>query len=463
MLWGQCFGAFALGPVVWGYAMAAWSEMSVGARGGVVAGAAAVIVALLYGAWSVRPVPPASEAVAVVEPVAEPVPEVVPEAVAPVEDVAAGGASPEGSGDAAAVAPEAGAEVPVAEPVAEEPVVEEPVAEPVAEESVVEESVAEVKPAVIEPPVFDLVRVEKDGSALVAGSALPAAAISLRINGDEIVNVPADGAGKFVAMFNLAPSDAPRMLGMVMVLADGTEVRSSQTVAIAPTLAPVVAADAAAAGTDAESDAGAVADAAVAPVAPAALLVTEEGAKVLQSAASLPEMALNVTVDSISYSPEGDVQLAGRGMAGAVVRIYLDNAQKGDGVIGADGDWSLTLMAVDPGIYTLRVDQLDGAGKVTSRFETPFKRETIEALAAVAEAEAVAVAVEAEAEAVVAVEAAPTAPVSITVQPGFTLWAIARENLGDGVMYVQVFEANKAQIKDPDLIYPGQVFTIPKP
>ena len=62
------------------------------------------------------------------------------------------------------------------------------------------------------------------------------------------------------------------------------------------------------------------------------------------------------------------------------------------------------------------------------------------------------------------VEAQPApAPVSITVQPGFTLWGIARENFGDGVLYVQVFEANKDKIRNPDLIYPGQVFTIPQP
>jgi nucleoid-associated protein YgaU len=47
------------------------------------------------------------------------------------------------------------------------------------------------------------------------------------------------------------------------------------------------------------------------------------------------------------------------------------------------------------------------------------------------------------------------------VQPGFTLWGIARESYGEGVMYVRVYEANKTQIRDPDLIYPGQVFTVP--
>jgi nucleoid-associated protein YgaU len=49
----------------------------------------------------------------------------------------------------------------------------------------------------------------------------------------------------------------------------------------------------------------------------------------------------------------------------------------------------------------------------------------------------------------------------ITVQPGFTLWGIAQDMMGQGEMYVQVYEANKDQIRDPDLIYPGQVFTLP--
>ena len=51
-------------------------------------------------------------------------------------------------------------------------------------------------------------------------------------------------------------------------------------------------------------------------------------------------------------------------------------------------------------------------------------------------------------------EAAPAQPVSITVQPGFTLWGIASKQFGDGVMYVQVSEANKDKIRDPNLIYP---------
>ncbi len=59
------------------------------------------------------------------------------------------------------------------------------------------------------------------------------------------------------------------------------------------------------------------------------------------------------------------------------------------------------------------------------------------------------------------VTAAPQAPVTVTVQPGYTLWGIAKRNFGHGILYVQVFEANRDKIRNPDLIYPGQVFTIP--
>ena len=55
------------------------------------------------------------------------------------------------------------------------------------------------------------------------------------------------------------------------------------------------------------------------------------------------------------------------------------------------------------------------------------------------------------------------APVrQVTVERGSTLWAIARDRYGEGMMFVRVFEANRDLIRDPDLIYPGQVFALPE-
>ncbi|WP_434621467.1 LysM peptidoglycan-binding domain-containing protein [Tabrizicola sp. M-4] len=450
--------------------------MSAANRGGVVGGVIVVIAALLYGAWTVsRPAP-------VAEAVPEPAPGQAAEADAPAAEVAeaapeadaaeadaAAGAEETAEGAAVEVAPAEEVQLAPATDVADEAAsdgaAEEVAAAPEAQTEPVAEPLAEV-PApevvaepVIAPPSFDLVRVEQDGSALVAGTALAGSTLSLRVTGAEIAAVPADQTGKFVAMFNLAPSPAPRVLSLVMRMQDGVEVPAEGTVVIAPTVAPVALASA----TTAEPAAAAepAAEAAATPAAPAALLVTDEGAKVLQAATDLPGgLVVNVTIDTITYTPEGAVQLAGRGSAERVVRLYLDNAQLTETSVSGAGDWAVTLPEVQPGVYTLRADQLDAEGKVTSRFETPFKRETVEALAAASGAgEAV---VEAGAEATAEAAAPAVAPSSVTVQPGFTLWRIARDTLGEGILYVQVFEANKDQIRDPDLIYPGQVFTIPK-
>jgi nucleoid-associated protein YgaU len=187
-----------------------------------------------------------------------------------------------------------------------------------------------------------------------------------------------------------------------------------------------------------------VAPAVPAPAPQAALLLSEGGARVLQAAGGEDIDPRNVTIDAISYSTKGDVQLSGRGQSEGFVRLYLDNEPLMDTEIAPDGTWDGTLPAVAAGQYLLRADQLDAQGEVLSRYETPFQRESPEVLAAAAPGGA----------------DAPMAA-KITVQPGFTLWGIARQNYGSGVMYVQVYEANKQMIGDPDLIYPGQVFNVP--
>lgn len=48
------------------------------------------------------------------------------------------------------------------------------------------------------------------------------------------------------------------------------------------------------------------------------------------------------------------------------------------------------------------------------------------------------------------------------VKSGDTLWAISQEAYGDGNRYPEIFEANKPMLKDPDMIFPGQVLRIPQ-
>jgi nucleoid-associated protein YgaU len=48
------------------------------------------------------------------------------------------------------------------------------------------------------------------------------------------------------------------------------------------------------------------------------------------------------------------------------------------------------------------------------------------------------------------------------VSPGDSLWRISRNTYGAGMRYAVVYRANRDQIRNPDRIYPGQVFVLPK-
>lgn len=54
-----------------------------------------------------------------------------------------------------------------------------------------------------------------------------------------------------------------------------------------------------------------------------------------------------------------------------------------------------------------------------------------------------------------------TAGKTHTVVKGDTLWGIAKKYYGNGGQYKKIHQANSGQIKNPNLIYPGQVLTIP--
>ncbi|MDJ0629217.1 MAG: LysM peptidoglycan-binding domain-containing protein [Rhodobacter sp.] len=185
------------------------------------------------------------------------------------------------------------------------------------------------------------------------------------------------------------------------------------------------------------------------PSAPSVLLADDTGIKVLQPGGPQPDVAQAVVIDSISYDPAGEVALGGRGASGGFVRVYLNNRPIKTTEIGIDGQWRAPLPQVDTGVYTLRIDEIDASGTVTSRVETPFKREEPELLAAL------------EPAAPAPAPGDPPRAEVITVQPGNTLWGIATDSYGDGFLYVRVFNANRDRIRDPDLIYPGQVFTVP--
>ncbi|WP_340260624.1 LysM peptidoglycan-binding domain-containing protein [Roseobacter sp. HKCCA0882] len=289
---------------------------------------------------------------------------------------------------------------------------------------------ADVAEAVVTTaPVLDVIRVSPDGMTVIAGSSMPNAEIYLLLDGVDSADATADRAGNFVLLSKLAPSDSPRLLSVEATDETGARVAAAQTLVVAPIAAPVTVAEA----TD---EAETVTQSTTTPI-----VLQSDGQEVsLVQGGSTDGAALSI--DTVSYSSAGDVQIAGRADSGAALRVYLNNALVAEVTGAEDGTWRADVANVAAGAYDLRIDQLAADGTVIARSETSFIRE-------------------AAAEIADAAGGAQNAIRVVTVERGFTLWGIAENMLGSGFDYVQIFNANRDQIRDPDLIYPGQVFTIP--
>mgnify|MGYP006134402029 CR=1 FL=1 len=310
-----------------------------------------------------------------------------------------------------------------------------------------EQATSQTAEATSASPSFDELRRETDGTTIIAGRAEPLSDVKILVDGEEVATATADSTGGFAAIASLPAKDTAQVVSLSST--KGEEVTASTDEIL---LAPSVAPPAAQALTETPAETVAIEQSTpteneTAPTAAqetvkapriAVLKSDAEGVSLLNSI-----VASEVALDTIGYSELGEVQLTGRAKPDtAKVRVYLDNRLVISLPVDAEGRWRGDLPNVDEGVYTLRVDEVSAQGTVSSRVETPFKRES----AAVLEQAA------AKAEGPIK---------SITVQAGATLWAIARDRYGDGTLYLRVVEANGDSIRDPDLIYPGQVFDLP--
>lgn len=280
-------------------------------------------------------------------------------------------------------------------------------------------------------PSFDVVRASPGGEAVIAGRAQPGAVVIILDGDRELGRVTADGRGEWVFVPSAPLAPGGRELSLSVTLPEGEVLRSERVVLLViperpPATAPQPAQPAPpiAVATRREAPGPSQVLQAPPPREAVATRPTEAG----------PRLALEV----VDYDDTGNVVFNGRAPAGSLLQLYLDNRLIGQARPSEGGAWQLTPSEpIAPGLYTLRLDQLGADGRVVARVELPFSRaEPTPAAAAAAEGR-------------------------IVVQPGNSLWRIARRSYGSGVRYTLIYEANRGQIREPDLIYPGQVFMLP--
>jgi nucleoid-associated protein YgaU len=256
-------------------------------------------------------------------------------------------------------------------------------------------------------PAFDVARVEPSGDAVIAGRAVPGATVELLRNGKLHDRVVADASGQFAMVPpRLPPGDSELTLRSRQP--DGKLATSKQSVVVAvvPNLneQPVVA-----------------------------LMTPDKPSVVLSKPTGRDASGGSVVVEAVEAEPGGKLYVSGHSSPRAAVRLYLNDSYQAQTTAAANGHFAFTTVneGIKPGSgYRVRLDEVDpSSGAIRSRAEVPF-------------------------------DATPKRGTTI-VSRGDSLWRISRAAYGDGARFSVIYDANHGQIRNPDRIYPGQVFVIP--
>ncbi len=274
-------------------------------------------------------------------------------------------------------------------------------------------------------PEFDIVRVEPTGELVVAGRAMPNALIVLMRGDAQHGSASADAEGRF-AMVPSALPPGNHELRLVATDRAGSKTSKQSVFVSVP-----------------QDRKGETIVALQAPDAPTINLN--------QVAQKQGERA-RVHIFAVDVLSTGVMAASGSAEPGAEIKFYLNDTFIANAKAAANGSWSLTVeKGLTPGLYRLRADEVGADGKVGSRAEIQFDVPSIQAAAPAKTVVASA------SPSNVVVPAVQTA----TVTRGDSLWRISEKIYGQGLRYTVIHGANSAQIRDPNLIYPGQVFVVP--
>ena len=257
-------------------------------------------------------------------------------------------------------------------------------------------------------PSFDVVRIDPKGNMVMAGRAQPGVVVVILDGDKEIGRVTADARGEWVFLPTTPISPGTRQFSLRAPGPGGKELNSEKVVVMSV------------------------------PERNGEILIVEQsregGRSRVLHGPNAPGTG-SLTVEAIDYSADGKFALSGKADPGSTIQIYLDNEFIGRATATEKGTWEVEPKSkAAAGKHTIRADQLGLNNNVISRLEVPFTLDPAQAT---------------------------MPPGSVTIVYGNSLWRIARRTYGEGVMYSLIYEANKDQIKDANLIYPGQVFNLP--
>ena len=273
---------------------------------------------------------------------------------------------------------------------------------------------------------IEIARVKPDGSAVVAGSAPPGATISIFEDTLLLGKTTADANGEWVVVLEKRLGPGQHLISVAAELEDATtllaetsiaiEIYADQTskplVALLPenqTEMPVLLQSPDDQQPDAGDDMQTAAAAAIARIGPRSLV----------------------------WQGEDQITIAGYSRGGVRVSVSAPGTYFGDALVLADGGWQVT-GAVDKNrqIHRLEFILIDNAGQAVAHYLLPIRSRDL--------------------------QKGLDGSQLVVVNKGDALWRIAYRSFGEGVRYIDIVRKNNSDINNPDLIYPNQIFSLPK-
>jgi nucleoid-associated protein YgaU len=258
---------------------------------------------------------------------------------------------------------------------------------------------------VINPPRFDVVRVDANGNTVLAGRAAPGAVVTVKSGNAVIGTATADAHGSFVILPAKPLASGPQELSLTETLPNGTVISGGETASINVPAGQGQA---------------------------LAVLSGPNGSSVVSGQGPRPG---TLGIGTVDYDANGHAIFSGTAPAGARIDLALNGKEIGRTTAGKDGTWHFAA-SVPANNGTLALSATTAAGALLPPVTAPFALETLpNALAAG----------------------------HIVITHGQNLWLIARHVYGSGTLYTLIYNANSDKIHDPNLIFPGQGFALPKP